>query len=63
VWTVADSALYPTFMPDNKSSQRFGIILQDTPPIYLPEPGGWLLLGTGLPVLGLLLRRRARHSA
>lgn len=63
VWTTADSALYPTFMPDDTSSQRFGIILQDTPPINLPEPGGWLLLGTGLPVLAVLARRRARHSA
>jgi len=62
-WTVADASRYLTFIPSNSTYQRFGIILEGTPPVdVLPEPGGLTLLGTGLVVVGALLRRRTRHS-
>jgi len=58
-WTVQDSNLYPTFIPDDASAQRFGMILGGTTPLDIttPEPAGALLLGSGLVFLALLRRR------
>ena len=65
-WTTADAGSYREWLPDNSSVQRFGIILENNPPIRdldnpspTPEPGGLALLGTGLLALGLVGRRRA----
>jgi hypothetical protein len=64
-WTIEDSSLYPRFMPDDTSSQRFGVIFTDTPPVIVitPEPGELPLLSSGLLVLAALWRRRVGHSA
>lgn len=52
LWTVADSNLYPTFIPDDTTTQRFGLFL--TAPIQVqqlsstPEPGTITLLLAGI---------------
>jgi hypothetical protein len=56
-WTAEDAKAYPTWMPDDTSIQRFGIIYDTT-----PEPAGYLLLGSGLVAMAWLWRRRdCRH--
>jgi hypothetical protein len=61
-WTSWDTSNYPMWVPDNPAFQRFGVILQDSPPVVNPEPGGWLLFGTGLAFLAWLRSYRARHA-
>jgi hypothetical protein len=68
-WNASDASLYPEWVPDNPSIQRFGIVIENNPPVKdldgpmpTPEPGGLALLGTGLLTLGLLGRRRARGA-
>ena len=34
-WTEADSDLYPTFIPDDTSSQRYGLILSTSTPVNI----------------------------
>src|ERR1019366_2505056 len=55
LWTVADSNLYPTFIPDDTTSQRFGVIETSvTPPqitYVAPEPGTMWLLFIGVVLL------------
>lgn len=63
LWTVADSNLYPTFMPDNTAAQRFGVILAMAPPVEVsatPEPSSWILLGSALAVTALAKRLMPR---
>jgi hypothetical protein len=54
-WTVADSALYPTWVPNDPSVQRFGVIFsgvtEDSISSTTPEPASFVLVGLG--VLGL----------
>jgi hypothetical protein len=62
-WTIADSAQYPIFMPDDTTAQRFGIVLPGVSPIDAPgppapEPPYLPLLGVAL--LGVAFTRR--HS-
>lgn len=59
-WTTWDTNFYPMWVPDDPGLQRFGVILQETPPVVNPEPGGFLLFGSGLAFMALLWRRRAR---
>ena len=54
-WTAADSARYPTWVPDDSSLQRFGVILEgslvDDFVSPTPEPDSLSLAGLG--ILGL----------
>jgi hypothetical protein len=54
-WTVADSALYPTWIADDSSLQQFAVIFEDStdvsPDSSTPEPASLGLMGLG--VLGL----------
>jgi hypothetical protein len=59
-WTIADSNLYPTFMPDNTAVQRLGLIFSTTNAITLvPEPSSWMMLTAGSVALAVRRRRRA----
>jgi len=65
-WTAADSARYPTRVPDDSSLQRFGVILEgslvDDSASPTPEPASFGLAGIG--VLGLAtFRFRAKCRA
>jgi hypothetical protein len=54
-WTVADANLYTTWMPDDIASiQRFDA------PAPTPEPGSFILFGTGLLGLAAFWLRRRR---
>jgi hypothetical protein len=55
-WTAADSARYPTWVPNDPSIQRFGMVLTDP----TPEPATLALMGFGMIGLGVLRRRRPR---
>jgi hypothetical protein len=60
-WTTYDSSFYPTFEPDDTSSQRFGVIFASTKGILAaPEPGSLSLFGFGLLAVAVLSRRRAK---
>lgn len=56
-WTLADSARYPTWVPDNPAVQRFGTVFQGESPT--PESTTALLLGLGLLGIGIRGRRRS----
>ncbi len=53
-WTVADSDRYPTWVPDDPSIQRFGIVFHNEP--ATPEPA--TLIATGLALVACGMRRR-----
>ena len=38
-WTIADAMLYPVWVPDNPSIQRFGIVVAGSPPVPPNTPG------------------------
>ena len=52
-WTAADSAAYPTWVPDDPAIQRFGMVLIET-----PEPASLVLIGFGFLGLGVLGRKK-----
>ena len=58
-WTTADSARYPTWVPQDPSVQRFGVVFTSAPAI--PEPGSVVLMGLGLVGIGLLPLKRRRQ--
>lgn len=61
-WTVADSNLYPTFMPDDTAVQRLGLIFSTTAPLApLPEPSSWIMLSVGLGALAIHRGHRVRE--
>ncbi|MGO9255976.1 MAG: PEP-CTERM sorting domain-containing protein [Bryobacteraceae bacterium] len=55
-WSVADSALYPMWVPQDPTIQRFGIVFTDAPPV--PEPASFFLVGLGFVGLGVVGRKR-----
>jgi len=56
MWTVADTAEYPVWVPDasNPNVQRFGLVIQGVSPV--PEPGGLIMGASAL--LGIWVLRR-----
>lgn len=54
-WTAADSAVYPTWVPDDSSIQRFGTVL--------PEPASSVLMGAGMLGFAVLGYKRRRQVA
>jgi len=59
-WTSADSAEFPTWVPQDSTLQRFGLVL---PPmtgtsVLMPEPGSLALIGCGLAGLAAMARKR-----
>lgn len=67
-WTAADNSLYPTFIPNNTTSQRYSLILPGTTPVQIttadveptPEPGTIVMMGAGLAMLAVGMRRKVR---
>ena len=57
-WTTADSAMYPTWVPNDPSIQRFGVILVADAPSSVPEPANLGLVGSGLLSAAFLYRKR-----
>jgi hypothetical protein len=53
LWTAADSAVYPTWVPADPSIQRFGVVLS------APEPASWILMGAGMLGLAVLGCKRS----
>lgn len=54
-WTTADSALYPTWIPDDPNLQRFAIVFSNDP--AAPEPASLALIALGIVVLGVCGRK------
>lgn len=54
-WTVADSARYPTWVPDNPAIQRFGVVFPNEAPV--PEPNTSVLIGCGFVFLAFCFRK------
>jgi hypothetical protein len=59
-WTDADSAQYPTWVPDDPAIQRFGIVIPDLP--EAPEPASLALMGLALLGLGFWGRKKNSKS-
>ncbi len=59
-WTAADSAAYPTWVPEDPSLQRFAVVIPGVTPLAMPEPGSLILIGLGFVALGLVGRKRFR---
>jgi hypothetical protein len=70
-WTAADNPLYPTFVPDDTTAQRFEILFANTTPVQTlagtgsqgsaPEPGTTTMLAGGLALLVMGSLRRGRR--
>ncbi len=58
-WTAADSAQYPTWVPDDPSLQRFAVVLSSQMNGDVPEPGSLALMGAGILGLALWRKRKA----
>lgn len=57
-WTAADSARYPTWVPNDPSIQRFGTVIMEP----APEPATLAFMGLGMIGLGILGRRRQKAA-
>ncbi|HUK18811.1 MAG TPA: hypothetical protein VLW65_20465 [Bryobacteraceae bacterium] len=54
-WTAADSARYPTWVPEDPLIQRFGVIFDNEVPA--PEPTTPVLIGFGFLALAIGIRK------
>jgi PEP-CTERM motif len=59
-WTSSDAALFPIWVPQNSTIQRFGLIPPNQTPVSLPEPGSPALVGLGVSGLVVMGWRRRR---
>ena len=57
-WNAADSALYPTWVPNDPSIQRFGVVMNGETPA--PEPATVVIVGMVLIVLSYRRRTASR---
>jgi hypothetical protein len=65
-WTAADSALYPTWVPDDSDLQRFGVILDGVTAVTTdsptPEPASFGLMALGVIGLAALSSNRSGRN-
>jgi hypothetical protein len=61
-WTTADSARYPTWVPEDPTLQRFGVILVSDVPTSVPEPTSLGMVGFAILSLVFLYRKHRIDS-